>query len=93
VDLPGTIPDGVAFDTGGTLYISLYRPDAILTLADGVVRTFAEDPWGLPQCAPTNICFHDEIGMLVSANLCSRHLTGMPVDIAGLALAYPVLPA
>ena len=93
VDLPWTIPDGVAFDTAGTLYISLYRPDAILTLADGKLGTFAEDPWGLTLCAPTNISFHNEAGLLISANLCSRHLTGLPVEVEGLPLPMPVLSA
>ena len=29
IELPGTVPDGVAFDTGGNLYVSMYRPDVI----------------------------------------------------------------
>ena len=35
VELPRTVPDGVAFDTDGNLYVSCYRPDIIYRLSPG----------------------------------------------------------
>jgi sugar lactone lactonase YvrE len=92
LDLSDTIPDGLAFAADGSLFISLYRPDAILRWDGGEVDTFVADPHGLTLCAPTNVAFHNQAGLLVSANLCSRHLTTVPVDVPGLPLRYPVLP-
>jgi gluconolactonase len=91
LDLSDTIPDGLAFAADGSLFISLYRPDAILRWDSGEVEIFAADPHSLTLCAPTNVAFHNQAGLLVTANLCSRHLTTFPVDRPGLPLRYPVL--
>lgn len=75
VDLPGVVPDGVAYDVDGTLYIACYSPALILSFRDGVLEPFAFDPRGLTMCQPTNVAIHEERRVLVSANLGSRHLT------------------
>ena len=95
VDLPGTVPDGVAFDTEGNLYISCYRPDRIYRLSSGgELEVLAEDPEGTIMPAPTNIAFCGaERDILLSANLGRWHITRYRVDshAIGVPLNYPKL--
>ena len=93
VDLPGTVPDGVAFDTGGNLYISCYRPDIIYRLSPGgELGVLAEDPEGTMMAAPTNIAFGGaRRDILLSANLGRWHITRYHVDAVGAPLNYPKL--
>jgi gluconolactonase len=91
VELPGTVPDGVAFDTDGNLYISCYRPDRIYRLSPtGNLDVLAEDYEGTLIAAPTNIVFcGPELGTLISANLGRWHLTRYNVKSKGMSLHYP----
>ena len=91
VELPGTVPDGVAFDTDGTLYISCYRPDRIYRLSPtGNLEVLAEDFEGTLMASPTNIAFcGPELGVLISANLGRWHLTRYDVKARGMSLHYP----
>ena len=91
VELPGTVPDGIAFDTDGHLYISCYRPDRIYRLAaDGDLQVLAEDYEGTLIAAPTNIAFCGrERNVLLSANLGRWHITRYEVGATGLPLHYP----
>jgi len=71
VELPGTVPEGVAFDTDGNLYIACYRPDRIYRLTpSGQLDVLAEDYEGTIIACPTNIAFCGrELDILLSANL------------------------
>jgi len=95
VDLPGTVPDGIAFDTGGNLYISCYRPDRIYRLrSGGELEVLAEDSEGTMMSAPTNIAFCGaRREVLLSANLGRWHITRYHVDeeTVGAPLNYPRL--
>ncbi|MCH8309841.1 MAG: SMP-30/gluconolactonase/LRE family protein [Chloroflexi bacterium] len=93
VELPGTVPDGVAFDTDGNLYISCYRPDRIYRLSPtGNLEALAEDFEGTLMASPTNIAFcGPELGSLISANLGRWHLTRYNVKAKGMPLHYPSL--
>ena len=58
VELPGTVPDGIARDAEGGLWISCYQPNRIVRLAPGgALETIADDVlgWHLPM--PTGLCF------------------------------------
>ena len=58
VELPKTVPDGVALDQNGDLYISLYNPNIIYRLSkDGTLTTLYDDWEQLMLIAPTNIAF------------------------------------
>lgn len=58
VELPRTVPDGVAFDMAGNLYITLYVPDRIYRLTpSGALEVVADDWERLILNAPTNIAF------------------------------------
>ena len=93
VELPQTVPDGLAFDTEGNLYISCYRPDRAYRLAaGGVLEVLAEDFEGTIMAAPTNIAFCGrERNILLSANLGRWHITRYDAGAVGLPLHYPMI--
>ncbi len=91
VELPGTVPDGLAFDAEGNLYVSCYRPDRIYRLTPGGrLEVLAEDYEGTLIAAPTNIAFCGRRrDVLLSANLGRWHITRYEVGAIGLPLHYP----
>tara|TARA_Y100001960_G_scaffold7649_1_gene7474 strand:- start:659 stop:1522 length:864 start_codon:yes stop_codon:yes gene_type:complete len=93
VELPFSVPDGIAFDTQGNLYISCYRPDRIYRLSvDGELEILVEDYEGTLMAAPTNIAFcgprRDD---LLSANLGRWHISRYELDAIGIPLNYPTI--
>jgi gluconolactonase len=93
-ELPRSVPDGLAFDAHGNLYVSLYRPDAIYRIdpTTGTSLPFVDDWTGQFLMAPTNIAFAGaELDLLVTANLNGDHLnvlrTALPA--AGFPLRRP----
>ena len=93
VELPKTVPDGVAFDIAGNLYVSMYRPDVIYRRTpSGRLDVLAEDFEGTLMAAPTNIAFcGGDRDVLLSANIGRWHITRYEVGAAGLPLHYPDL--
>ena len=91
VELPTSVPDGVAFDTSGNLYVSMYRPDRIYHLSpSGQLDVLADDFEGTLISAPTNIAFCGrDRGILLSTNLGRWHITRYDTDATGLPLHYP----
>ena len=91
VELPQTVPDGVAFDTKDNLYISCYRPDRIYRLTpSGQLDILAEDWEGTLISAPTNIVFcGTERNILLSTNLGRWHITRYEAGATGIPLHYP----
>jgi gluconolactonase len=93
-ELPRTVPDGVAFDSAGDLYISLYNPNIIYRLAasTGELTTLYDDWEQLKLVAPTNIAFGGpDMKTLIIASLCGWSVHTAPVQVPGLRLRYPVL--
>jgi gluconolactonase len=95
VELPRTVPDGLALDIEGNLYISLYNPNVVYRYSSiGDLSVMYDDWEQLKLLAPTNIAFAGpELKKLVIANLCGRHLAIAPMVVPGLSLRYPMLPA
>jgi gluconolactonase len=93
VELPRTVPDGVAFDGAGNLYISFYNPNHITRLGPDGQLTILYDDWEqLMLIAPTNIAFGGrDLKTLLIANLCGLNLVTAPMEIAGLPVQYPQL--
>lgn len=91
--LPRTIPDGLAFDVEGNLYIACYTPDVIYRLTPhGDLALLAEDWESVTFATPTNIAFCGaDRTTLVVASLSRWHLTKGSMPIAGQPLAYPRL--
>ena len=90
-EFPKTVPDGVAFDIEGNLYVSMYRPDVIYRRTpDGQVDVLAEDFEGTLIACPTNIAFCGRgRDILLSTNLGRWHITRYQTRVAGAPLNYP----
>jgi gluconolactonase len=83
------IPDGLALDAEGALYVTCYASDCIYRVSpDRHVELFAYDPEGTILARPTNVAFGgaDRKTMLV-ANLGRWHISAISVDVAGQPLA------
>ena len=93
VDLPDTVPDGLAFDVQGNLYISCYVPDSIYRLTPaGELALIANDPRHTTISSPTNIAFCGrDLSTLVVASLGRWHLCKVQMGVAGQPQQYPTL--
>jgi gluconolactonase len=91
--LPGVLPDGLALDTDGRLYIACYVPDAIYVLElDGSLEIVAQDPQRLILNEPTNVAFGGPaMTDLYFANLGDRHVGRLHLGVAGLTPHRPHL--
>lgn len=92
VELPSTVPDGLAFCADGSLLISCYRPDIIFhyTVA-GTLNVLMSDFEGTLLGAPTNVAFAGaDLSVLLWANLGRWHI-GMnrQTGLRGSSLFYP----
>jgi sugar lactone lactonase YvrE len=86
------LPDGLAFDADGTLYISCYEPSRIYCLpAGGKLEIFLDDPLAHLMCHPTNIAFRGKT--LFTANLGRWHVTSIDAPAPGLPLPLLVVRA
>ena len=94
VELPGTVPDGIALDSSGVLYVACYRPDRIYRVSPaGAAEVLADDPLGIDLNAPTNMAFAgSDLRQMVVANVGEVHLLIGDVGVAGLRLNYPEVP-
>lgn len=76
-ELPGTIPDGLAFGPDGLLYITCYEPSRIYRMrpdeAGAVPELFAADPDAHALCHPTNAAFRGDD--MYIANLGRWHIS------------------
>ncbi len=85
VDNLAELPDGLAFDTDGNLYISCYEPSRLLRASpDGAVTPFVDDPEAHTLCHPTNCAFHGST--LYTSNLGRWHVTAIRAEVSGLPL-------
>ena len=93
VDLPGTVPDGVAFDAAGNLFISCYTPDIIFRFSpQGDLKVLTQDPLHVTLASPTNIAFcGEDRRTLVCANLGRWHLSKTQMVEPGAPLHYPMV--
>jgi len=93
VELPRQVPDGVAFDTEGDLYISLYNPNIVYRYTKtGELITLYDDWEQLMLVAPTNIAFGGaDMKTLIIASLCGWSVHKAPMAVPGLPVRYPTL--
>lgn len=79
------LPDGLALDSTGNLYISCYEPSRIYRFGtDGQLALLIDDPEAHMLCHPTNIAFRGT--ELFAANLGRWHITRIEVGAIGLEL-------
>ncbi len=93
IELPRQVPDGLAFDARGDLYISLYNPNIVYRLTtSGELVTLYDDWEQLMLVAPTNIAFGGpNLKTLIIASLCGWSVHTAPMVVPGLAIRYPKL--
>lgn len=93
VEMPGTVPDGLAFDAQGNLYIACYAPNKVFRFtAAGVLELAAEDWQSVVLSAPTNIAFGGpDMKHAIFGSLGRWHLSMLEMPVAGARLRYPDL--
>ncbi len=93
VEMPGTVPDGLAFDAEGNLYIACYAPNKVFRFtAAGVLELAAEDWQSVVLSAPTNIAFGGpDMKCAIFGSLGRWHLSMIEMPVAGARLRYPDL--
>ncbi|MFN8636616.1 MAG: SMP-30/gluconolactonase/LRE family protein [Chloroflexota bacterium] len=80
-EVPG-LPDGLALDVEGRLYIACYEPSRICRVeADGRLEILIDDPEAHMLCHPTNCAFRGT--ELFNSNLGRWHITRTEVGVAG----------
>jgi gluconolactonase len=91
VQLQGSVPDGMAFDREGNLYIACYAPDIIYKVdTRRNVTVLIEDRTGEILNRPTNVAFNpDGSPILYFSNLGGWHIGSLDVDLGGQKLRYP----
>lgn len=81
----GGLPDGLALDVDGRLYICCYEPSRVYRAdPDGSVALLIDDPEAHMLCHPTNGAFRGTT--LFTSNLGRWHITATEVGARGLPL-------
>lgn len=90
---PGAVPDGVALDAAGRLYIACYAPDRIYVAEPGGEPEILLDDWQrMVLNAPTNVAFAGpNLDRLAIAGLGGWAIVWADVDAVGQRLNYPKL--
>lgn len=95
VRLPGAVPDGLALDASGALYVSCWRPDRVFRIPAGgrEAEIYLDDPTAKYMNSPTNLCFGGQnLRTLYLACLCGWTIRQLPAAVPGQPLAYPAVP-
>jgi sugar lactone lactonase YvrE len=94
VEMPGVVPDGIAFDREANLYISCYAPDLVYRLSvDGQLEVFAQDEERTMLSSPTNLAFGGpDLATLAVANYGCWHVLQTKAAVPGCELHYPLIP-
>jgi gluconolactonase len=83
--LPSVLPDGLAFDTAGNLYVACYEPSQVLSISpEGKVERLIGDEEAHLFCHPTNLAFRGST--LFTTNLGRWHITVIETVAEGLPL-------
>lgn len=95
VGMPETVPDGLALDSCGGLYVGCWRPDRIyrIALENGHTDLFLDDPTAEYMNSPTNVCFGGPgLTRMYVAGLCGWAIKELDVECGGQRLVYPAVP-
>jgi gluconolactonase len=85
------VPDGLAFDCEGGLWIGCWQPNRVYRLAaDGNLETIVDDWSGVHAPTPTNVAFAGpELEVLALASLSTRAVAAIDAGARGAPLYYP----
>lgn len=88
VTIPESVPDGIAFDEEGNLYISCYAPNKIYKVAlDRTIGVLVDDWEAHTLSNPTNVAFGGaNFDQLFTANLGRWHISKIDLGVKGLKL-------
>lgn len=83
------VPDGMAFDAAGNLYVTCYASDNVYKVSPrGKVQLLAYDPAGTMIARPTNVAFGGpNFDQMFLANLGRWHVCRAPAGVKGQLLA------
>jgi gluconolactonase len=86
--MPECVPDGLAFDAAGNLYVSCYAPNKIFKVAPDRTIVTVIDNWEAHTLSnPTNIAFGGEnFDQLFVANIGRWHIAKIDLGVKGLKL-------
>jgi gluconolactonase len=83
--VPGSLPDGLAFDVEGALYVGCYEPSQVLRIdPSGTVDVLWHDVTAHTLAHPTNVAFRGTT--MFTANLGRWHVTRIEVGVEGIPL-------
>ena len=93
VHMPRHLPDGLAFDEEGRIWIGCHRPDSIyiFDLKNSRLELFAEDWTGATLRSPTDVAFagpNRDILLAASLNSLTAHRWNQ-ISVHGLRLNHP----
>ncbi len=91
-ELPGAVPDGLAFTVDGSVVIACYRPDVVYRWSSAVgLEVLASDPEGTVLAAPTNVAFGGpQRDVVLVPNIGRWHVTRFRVPgLRGVPPFYP----
>lgn len=85
----GRLPDGLALDADGNLYVGCYASDELWRIApDRRLTLVAHDPWAIKLSRPTNLAFGGKnLDEIYVANLGRQTITRAQTKIRGQTLA------
>ena len=85
------VPDGLAFDADGGLWIGCWQPNRVYRLApDGNLNVVVDDWSGVYAPTPTNLAFAGpKLDVLVLASLGTRAVAAIDAGVRGAPLFYP----
>lgn len=89
-----TVPDGVAYDVEGRIYVAHYTPDRLDRVqTDGTVETIVEDWEAIHLNAPTNVAFcGPDLSLIAAACVGEEFLAIADLGVCGSPLRRPELP-
>lgn len=92
VALEHAVPDGLAFDVDGGLWISCWQPNRVYRLpAEGDLEVVVDDWSGVYAPTPTNVAFAGpNLDVLVLASLGTQQIAAIDPGVRGVPLHYPI---
>jgi sugar lactone lactonase YvrE len=91
VEFERVVPDGLAFDREGGLWIGCWQPNRVYRLhPDGTLETVVDDWSGVHAPTPTNVAFAGaELEVLALASLSTQAVAAIDPPVRGAPLFYP----